>query len=214
MRIESITQSRQPQVVFVTLDDGTRMRMQASVVMDHGLCAGMELDEAQLSEISAAARQASAKARAVRIVSASASTQAALERKLIQKGEDPADARQAVQWLKELELLDDEQVARQLVLSAAAKGYGEARIRQILFEKQVPRQYWQGALALIPDMSGAIDQFLQRRFGGMEPDRKEMDRAIQALLRRGHSWQAIRAALARYSNACQDQLEENDTYGL
>lgn len=214
MKIEAITQSKQPQVVFLVLDDGSKMRMQASVVMDYGLYAGMELDEAQLEEISAAARKASAKARAVRIVSATASTQAALERKLIQKGETPEDAKQAVQWLRDLNLLDDGQVARQLVQSAVRKGYGEARIKQILFEKQVPKQYWDQALALIPDQSGAIDTFLRKRFGGQMPDKKEIDRAVQALLRRGHSWGDIRSALSRYSGACEDQVEEEINYGL
>lgn len=214
MKIEAITQSKQPQVVFLVLDDGTKMRMQASVVMDYGLYAGLELDEARLEEISAAARKASAKARAVRIVSATASTQAALERKLIQKGENPEDARQAVQWLQELNLLDDGQVARQLVLSAVRKGYGPARIKQILFEKQVPRQYWDDALALIPDQSGDIDTFLRKRFGGVLPEKKEIDRAVQALLRRGHSWGDIRGALSRYSGACEDQVEEEINYGI
>ena len=214
MKIEAITQSKQPQVVFLVLDDGTKMRMQASVVMDYGLYAGMELDEARLEEISAAARKASAKARAVRIVSATASTQAALERKLIQKGETPEDAKQAVQWLQDLNLLDDGQVARQLVQSAVRKGYGEARIRQILFEKQVPKAYWDEALALIPDQSGAIDTFLHKRFGGTLPEKKEIDRAVQALLRRGHSWGDIRSALSRYSGACEDQVEEEINYGI
>ena len=184
MKIEAITQSKQPQVVFLVLDDGSKMRMQASVVMDYGLYAGMELDEAQLEEISAAARKASAKARAVRIVSATASTQAALERKLIQKGETPEDAKQAVQWLQDLNLLDDGQVARQLVQSAVRKGYGEARIKQILFEKLVPKQYWDQALALIPDQSGAIDTFLRKRFGGQMPDKSTPGRlrAVTGLL--------------------------------
>lgn len=214
MKIESITQGRHPQVVYVSLDDGTRIRMQSSVVMDQGLYPGMEIDAEQLAQISAAAREASARARAVRIISASASTEEALERKLIQKGEEPGDARQAVRWLKELNLLDDGQVARQLVQSAVRKGYGKARIKQILFEKQVPKQYWDEALALIPDMGNAIDAFLQKRFHGAAPDRQEQDKAIQALLRRGHSWGDIRAALVRYDQTCQDQWEEEDIYGI
>ena len=214
MKIESITQGRHPQVVYVILDDGTRIRMQSSVVMDQGLYPGMEIDAEQLAQISAAAREASARARAVRIISASASTEEALERKLIQKGEEPGDARQAVRWLKELNLLDDGQVARQLVQSAVRKGYGKARIKQILFEKQVPKQYWDEALALIPDMGNAIDAFLQKRFHGAAPDRQEQDKAIQALLRRGHSWGDIRAALVRYDQTCQDQWEEEDIYGI
>ena len=175
MKIESITQGRHPQVVYVSLDDGTRIRMQSSVVMDQGLYPGMEIDAEQLAQISAAAREASARARAVRIISASASTEEALERKLIQKGEEPGDARQAVRWLKELNLLDDGQVARQLVQSAVRKGYVKARIKQILFEKQVPKQYWDEALALIPDMGNAIDAFLQKRFHGAAPDRQEQE---------------------------------------
>ena len=201
-------------MVYVSLDDGTRLRMQSSVVMDQGLYPGMEIDAEQLAQISAAAREASARARAVRIISASASTEEALERKLIQKGEEPGDARQAVRWLKELNLLDDGQVARQLVQSAVRKGYGKARIKQILFEKQVPKQYWDEALALIPDMGNAIDAFLQKRFHGAAPDRQEQEKAIQALLRRGHSWGDIRAALVRYDQTCQDQWEEEDIYGI
>ena len=132
----------------------------------------------------------------------------------MQKGEAAADARQAVQWLKDLHLLDDAQVARQLAEAAARKGYGPARLRQILYEKQVPRQYWDEALALLPDMSGALDAFLQKRFAGCQPDRKERDRAAQALLRRGHRWDDVRAALDRYCASCGEQLEENEDYEL
>lgn len=49
MRIEKITQSKQPQVVFLCFDDETKLRVRASVVMDYGLYPGMELDEAQLA---------------------------------------------------------------------------------------------------------------------------------------------------------------------
>ena len=214
MRIEKITQSKQPQVVFLCFDDETKLRVRASVVMDYGLYPGMELDEAQLADLTAGAKKASARARAVRMISAAATTEAALERKLVQKGEAAADARQAVQWLKDLHLLDDVQVARQLAEAAARKGYGPVRLRQILYEKQVPRQYWDEALALLPDMSGALDAFLQKRFAGCQPDRKERDRAAQALLRRGHRWDDVRAALDRYCASCGEQREENEDYEL
>ena len=199
MRIEKITQSKQPQVVFLCFDDETKLRVRASVVMDYGLYPGMELDEAQLADLTAGAKKASARA---------------LERKLVQKGEDAANARQAVQWLKDLHLLDDAQVARQLAEAAARKGYGPARLRQILYEKQVPRQYWDEALALLPDMSGALDAFLQNRYAGRPPDRKERDRAAHALLRRGHRWDDVRAALDRYCASCGGQLEEYEDYEL
>ena len=70
------------------------------------------------------------------------------------------------------------------------------------------------ALALLPDMCGGLDAFLQKRFTGCQPDRKERDRAAQALLRRGHRWDDVRAALDRYCASCGEQLEENEDYEL
>ena len=158
----------------------------------------------------AAVGRASAKQRAVRIVSASGVSKQELERRLTQKGELPEDARAAVEWLSDLELLDDAKTAEQLVRSAVAKGYGRARIKQILFQKRIPEEYWEQALEQVPDMDEAVDRFLNRRFRGQEPDQKELKRTIDALVRRGHSWHDIRAGLRRYSDALDADLE--DTY--
>ena len=91
-----------------------------------------------------------------------------------------------------------------------AKGYGRARIKQILFQKRIPEEYWEQALEQVPDMDEAVDRFLNRRFRGQEPDQKELKRTIDALVRRGHSWHDIRAGLRRYSDALDADLE--DTY--
>ena len=190
---------RQEHTVKVLLSDGSVLKTQDYVIADLGLYAGMELDEARLAELKAAVGKASAKVRAVRIISASGVSKEELEHRLIQKGEQAQDAREAVQWLSDLELLDDRKTAEQLVRSAVHKGYGNARIKQILFEKLIPREYWDEALEEVPDMEDAVDKFLSQRLKGREPDQKELKRTIDALLRRGHSWQDIRSGLQRYS---------------
>ena len=111
-------------------------------------------------------------------------------------------------WLSDLKLLDDARTAQELVRSAVAKGYGKARIRQILYEKSIPKEYWDQALALVPEMDEAIDRFLERRFGGTEPEEKEIKRAVDALLRRGHSYQDIRAGLQRYNLSLERDFED------
>lgn len=58
----------------------------------------------------------------MRIVAAAGVSERELQKRLVQKGEEAADAKEAVGWLKELHLLDDGETARQLVASAAAKG--------------------------------------------------------------------------------------------
>lgn len=184
--------------------DGSKMRIATYLVADLGLYGGMELDEEELSSLMAQAQRASAKDRAVRIVSTTSISQKELKRRLIQRGETPEDAAAAVSWLKHLGAVDDQAMARRLVESALAKGYGEARIRQILFEKGIPKLYWDQALEHLPDMSPAVDKFLERRFRGLDTlDQKEIKRATDALLRRGHSWSDISAGLRRY----RDQID-------
>ena len=209
MKIESL---RKPTVrggrYTVTLDDGRRLRLEQSTVGEFALYPGRELTAEELDQIRAANQRASAKARAVRIISATNVSKKDLERRLVQKGETPELASEAVQWLTELNLLDDLETARQLAQSAARKGYGAARIRQILYQKDIDRQLWDEAMEELPEPDDAIDRFLQSRFKGEKPDERETKRAVDALLRRGHRWTDIRSAMARYTDALNDIMEE------
>lgn len=192
--------------VMLWFSDGTKMRVPASIVPDLGLYGGMELSEEELSELMTQAQKASAKERAVRIVSATSVSQRDLKRRLVQRGENPQDAEEAVDWLRQLGAVDDEAMARQVVRRCVDKGYGKARIRQTLYEKGIPKEYWDEALTDLPDMAPAIDRFLERRFRGEQPDQKEIRRAADALIRRGHSWSDVSAGFRRYQIYLEDDL--------
>ena len=188
-------------------DGDTGLKTQPYLIADLGLYSGMELSESDYQALLAAAGKASAKARAVRIVAAAGVSEKELQKRLVQKGEDTQDAEEAVGWLKELHLLDDRETARQLVTSAVSKGYGRARIKNILYEKGIPQEYWADALDTVPEMDDAIDRFLARRWQGTAPDEKEIKKAVDALIRRGHSWKDIQSGLRRYR--ADLELEEN-----
>lgn len=201
MRVEAIEPTRSPQgKLRVRFDGGESLLMLPAAIAELGLYAGMELPDAAMDSIKETGGEASAKERAVRIVSAASVTKKELRHRLVQKGETEEHADEAVKWLSELHLLDDRQTAAQIVRNGAARGYGAARIRQMLYEKRVPRELWDEALELLPPQDDAIDTFLQRRFRGKTPDRAEIKRATDALLRRGHSWEDIRRALSRYAS--------------
>lgn len=201
MRVEAIEPTRSPQgKLRVRFDSGESLLMLPAAIAELGLYAGMELPDAAMDSIKETGGAASAKERAVRIVSAASVTKKELRHRLVQKGETEEHADEAVKWLSELHLLDDRQTAAQIVRNGAARGYGAARIRQMLYEKRVPRELWDEALELLPPQDDAIDTFLQRRFRGKTPDRAEIKRATDALLRRGHSWEDIRRALSRYAS--------------
>ena len=200
MKVKAIEPTRSPQgKLRVRFDDGSSLMMLPSALSELGLYQGMELPDGAMASIRDACAKASARERAIRILSATSVSKRELEKRLVQKGEREEDAKQAVQWLEELKLLDDKQTAEQIVRNGAAKGYGAARVKQMLFEKRIPREYWDAALALLPPQDDAIDSFLQRRFRGRKPDRAECKRAADALARRGHNWSDIRRALERYA---------------
>ena len=200
MKVESIEQTRSPSgKLRVRFDNGSSLLIFPSVIAEHGIYSGMELPEAALNSLKESNAAASAKERAVRIVSATSISKKELEKRLIQKGEKEEDAKQAVMWLENLKLLDDKQVAQQIVRNGLSRGYGASRIRQMLYEKRIPKELWEEALSDLPPQDDAIDTFLQRRFRGRKPDRAECKRATDALLRRGHSWNDIRRALERYA---------------
>lgn len=181
-------------------DDGSAMRLYRQTVQDFGLYPGKELTDEEMTALRKAAGEMSAKMRAVRIVSASNVSKRDLEQRLIHKGEDPVQAKQAVAWMSELNLLDDAKTAEQVVHSCIRKGYGIARAKQALYEKRIPKACWEDALADYPDQTEKITEFLSSR---LKPGYEERDlrRATDALLRRGHSYQQIRRALNALSFA-------------
>ena len=208
MRIEHLAGSPDRAGRFlVRFEDGSSMRLYRQTVEDFGLYIGLNLEPEQLSQLRTAAGEMSAKMRAVRIVSASSVSKRDLEQRLIHKGEDPTQARAAVEWMEELDLLDDRKTAEQIVSSCIRKGYGMARAKQALYEKRIPKSLWEEALADYPDQSEKIIEFLRSRLSDNADDR-EVKRAIDALLRRGHSYRQIRQGLEKLSLDTDEFPEE------
>ena len=183
------------------------MRLYRQTVEDFGLYAGLELEDVQLQKLQTAAGEMSAKMRAVRIVSASSVSRRDLEQRLIQKGEDPQQARKAVQWMSDLDLVDDAKTAEQIVNSCVRKGYGISRAKQALYEKRIPKEFWDTALTDYPDQSDKIMEFLQSRLDSNSGP-KDVKHAVDALMRRGHSYSRIRRALDQLSLDAEDFPED------
>ena len=187
--------------------DGTSMRLYRQTIEDFGLYSGMELTEDELKKLRTAAGAMSAKMRAVRIVATSSVSKKDLEQRLVQKGEDRADAQNAVAWMSEMQLVDDRKTAEQIVARCVAKGYGLSRAKQALFEKKIPKEYWEQVLAEYPDQTDAIAQYLQSHLTNRAEPR-DVKKAIDALIRRGHSYGRIRRVLEQLSFETEDLPEE------
>ena len=202
MKVESLkTAPDRAGRYWVTFDDGSKMGLYRQTVEDFALYSGKELDEQEAEALRTAAGQMSAKMRAVRIVSVD------LEARLVRKGEDPQQAKEAVAWMEDLHLVDDRATAEQVVSSCISKGYGLMRAKQALYEKRIPKEYWDEALADYPDQTEKITAFLKSRLDA-DSDEKQVRRAVDALIRRGHNYGAIRRALDALSFDTEDFQEE------
>ena len=195
MRIESLaTKPDRAERYLVRFSDESTMRLYRQTVEDFGLYAGLELTQEEVGKLREAAGRMSAKMRAVRIVTASNVSKRDLEERLIRKGENPDQAREAVEWMSGLDLVDDARTAAQVVSQCARKGYGIARAKQALYEKRIPKEYWEEALSDYPDQSEHILIYLRARLvDGW--DSRDLKRAVDALLRRGHNYSDIQRCL-------------------
>lgn len=208
MRIDSLKNSPdRAGRYWVTFEDGTKLGLYRQTVEDFGLYIGKELSDEEKQQLLTAAGKMSAKMRAVRIVSATSVSKRDLEDRLVRKGEDPEQAKEAVRWMEDLHLVDDRNTAEQVVHSCISKGYGLQRAKQALYEKRIPKQYWDEALQDYPDQREKIEKFLRSRLEE-HSDQKQIKKAIDALIRRGHSYGAIRQVLNQLSFDSDDYIED------
>ena len=131
-----------------------------------------------------------------------------VRRKLRDRGCAEADIETVVALCIDYGFIDDGEYAGMIVRHYAAMGYGPGRVRTELDRRGIPRELWDGALAELPEDTAAIDRLLAARLRGKDAsDRRERDKAANALFRKGYSWNDIRAALSRYGQDMEDTYE-------
>lgn len=118
--------------------------------------------------------------------------------KLVEKGAEPDEARAAVRYMVRVGFIDDERYAAMVVRHYAAKGYGVGRVREELRRRKLDRELWDAALAELPEPDETVDALLRAKLRGKAADRDTIRKAGAALVRRGFTWGAVKAATDRY----------------
>ena len=145
-----------------------------------------------------------AKEKALQLLDRRDYSRAELLRKLAEKDFDEAEATEAVDRLVELGFVDDARYAPIIVRHYAAKGYGAQRVRQELQRRGIPKELWDEAMEQMPQQDDTVDWLLRAKLKSETPDRAELKRASDFLLRKGYGWDEIKAAVARYNSEIED----------
>lgn len=225
MRIEKLEPSKHKQGRWlVWLEDASIVRVGEGDVVALGLYAGKELTGAEGEALCAAGERSRLMERAVGLLSQRPMSRKELLDKLCapprQKKEkypydklDDAPDLDALQARKEavleqaeavadrltdLGLLNDEEYARTVVRHYAAKGYGPRKIRDELYRRGVPREFWEEAMEEREPDEDQLDKLARQKLRGAEPTRENLKKVSDYLARRGYGWEEISAALERY----------------
>ena len=206
MRIAKIEKSKHKQErVLVYSEEGDLLRITQAELLPFGIYPGAELSEEQVEALKEAARRSETRLRAARMASSRMLSKKELTERLRRKGAEPDEAADAATRMEELGAVNDSAYAGVVVRHYAAMGYGRGRVEQELYRRGIPRELWEDALGELPDSAAAIDAYLQSKLKGRKPDRAEVKRLSDALLRRGFGWNEIRPALNRLGG---EEIEE------
>lgn len=205
MQIESVKRSQRKQGRFlVKLAGGDLLRVTEDELLRFGLRPGLELDEALLAQLQGAARASAARATAANMIGSRALSKQELQRRLVRRGAEEADAQAAADWLEDIGAVDDVSYAAAVVRDYGRRGYGPQRVREELRRRGVPRQLWDQAMEELPDSDAVLDALIQKKSRGDLSDPKAVKRLSDALLRRGFSWGEVRAAVSRYTQLTEE----------
>lgn len=196
MRLEKI-EALSEDKLLLHLEDGSKLRCGPQEMLDFRLRSGMELEEGTLEGLREACAYWAVRRRAAALAAEKAMSAGELRRKLREKGASPEMAQKAAAWLLDLGVLDERAYAAMVVRHYAAKGYGRKRLEVELYRRELPRELWEEALEEMPDTGAQLDALVRKRLGDATPDRKEVGRLASSLMRRGYSWEEVRAAIAR-----------------
>ena len=205
MRIEELKPSKRVQGRWLAvLEDGSILRVGEGEVIDFALYAGKELTEEEADRLTASARRSGLKEKTLELLTRKPMSRKELERKLAEWEAGEEETVAICGRMEELGFLNDAAYAAQVVRHYSQKGCGEHKLRDELYRRGVPRDLWEDALAQAADPAEAIDAFVRKKLAGKTPDRKELKKVSDALLRRGYGWEEISAALHRFGANPED----------
>ncbi|MDR2615767.1 MAG: recombination regulator RecX, partial [Oscillospiraceae bacterium] len=132
----------------------------------------------------------------------------ALEKRLRELGETKTSAAEAADWLAGMGLIDDRELAREIARSYARRGFGARRIREELYRRLVPREYWGDALAELERGAEAAsaEAYIEKKLRGNAASSDDRRRVSAALERRGFKWEDINAAWNGYDANYEPEL--------
>ena len=183
-------------------DDGGLL-LDRDLCQSEGLKAGDEISEDRLEELVQTSACRRAKSRAIWLLDSRDYTQRGMYDKLRRLYGDYAAA-YAASYCAEIGLIDDERFAERLAYSMSERGISDREAVRRLIAKGVPRDIAHNAVSEAQsDPAAQLDEIIKKKYATrlLTGDRKEVEKVVAALARKGFGFGDIRAAVSKYTDA-------------
>ena len=205
MKITKMTQSKKVQDrYYLDLEDGTSLKVNVNLIADYSLYTGRDLSDEELESLKEASVSNELKMRALRMTGARAMSRKEVTDRLTQKGADADSAEETADWLENLGIVNDEEYAGMIARHYSAKGYGIGKVKNELYRRGVPKEYWDTALEEISGTDESVDKIISLKLKNGDTDPKTIKKLTASLLRRGFTWDEVRRGLERYKVGLED----------
>lgn len=181
------------------------IRVTENEILSFSLYCGRKLDADEWADLANAGTANSARALGARILGARSLSRHELVKRLQDKGIADPNAEDTADWLEEIGALNESEYAKSVVRYYSERNYGIKKIRQELKRRGIRERYWEVALAEQRESEDSISRFLQTKLRGRTPDKKELKRITDALVRRGFHWDEIKTGLSRYGMSLEEE---------
>lgn len=189
---------------LVVLEDGSILRVGENEVIDFSLYVGKQLSEEEAQKLLNGAKRSALKEKTIELLSRKLQSRWEMERKLKQWEASEEETRTICDRMEELGFLDDAQYAQRVVRHYSAKGFGERKLRDELYRRGIPREFWQQAMEQQQDSESSLDSFIAKKLAGKPLDRQNIKKVSDALARRGYRWSEINEAMRRFGAGLED----------
>lgn len=185
--------------ICIELDNGRRYYLKKSDLVGFPLCEDMEIDEASFERRILLCQYPDALNAAVAMLARRACSRKEIRDKLLARGWCDETADMVLAKLDQQNLLNDQDFSNQWTRYRTAGNYGENRIYRELRHKGIDEETARAAIGSVheDDQILAASRLAEKAVSRRKPDEdicRTRNRVIQALVRRGFSWDIARAA--------------------
>jgi len=190
-------------------DNGSELLLDTDVYSDNALCVGSKLSLEDIEELSFQSDYSRAKSRALWYLDRSDYTEKALFTKLLRAGFKKEASAAVIGRLTELGVVDDLRFAERFAERCCENNISKREALHKMLEKGVSYDMAKQVLEeLETDEGEQLNALIEKKYAYKLTQQNGVERVFAALVRKGFSYSAVRAALKKYT----EELEFSEEY--